>query len=381
MAIDYGRAMRLRSALQLAADAAVLAASKVGLSEEQRRSIASETFNANVARLEIVPGTPTITVNTSGVTIQANVELPTALMQLAGISQMPIEVRSAAQVTSPLDVYLVLDMSASMGIAADETERQLLRELTRPLIQATGDFWRDQNPNGCAFACHRRGRALPGVFSEFEPPGKTTYQLAREAGIRLREDIFTDAAGAVVETLLVPDSPSVISGALKVGVIGFSNHSEWLTRPTGDKSIARLSLSAFPQSDRWDTGLDEALTWVERETALESGGRKRAIVLVTDGVRGGWYWGMRWDAIDTSKCEAIKNDGVDLYVIETRYEEERGDYSFEETVASFYDRISPNLRECASPGKHYLASTPAEIRVAFSGVASSIGSSTLRLAQ
>jgi Flp pilus assembly protein TadG len=382
-AVDYGRTINARSTMQAAADSAALAAAGAEGSIDEKEKIGAHYLASNLAKLGYTANNSSVSIGNGTATVEFDVLVPTTFMHLANLSNLPVSVRSTAAVQQaggePHDIYFVLDMSASLGMAADAVERQRLKDLTAPLIQATGGFWLAENPNGCAFACHRTGLDIPGSTLAFEPPGKTTYQLAKEAGIRLREDILLDASTEVIDNVLDPSSPGVSSGDVRIGVLGFSNRAEWLSEPTSDKNVAKLSLSKFPSADRWDTAMDESLPWVDSETKRKSGDHKRSIVLVTDGVRGGIYWDTNWAPIDVGLCDDIKSGGAELYVIETKYEEEPGDFNFEFHVRHFYDTISPSLQQCASPGKYFLASDPDQISQAFKAVGKLLSTSELRL--
>ncbi len=59
--------------------------------------------------------------------------------------------------------------------------------------------------------------------------------MAREAGIRLREDELKSQFNGLVDLLLDPADPTVQQGMRRVGVIGFSNNAQLLVAPTNTK--------------------------------------------------------------------------------------------------------------------------------------------------
>lgn len=371
-AVDYTRALNVRTNLQEAADAGATAGAVAADSVAERTKAAQAAFIANAGRSLVSPPTPKITVQNNQVLVEAAVELPTPFGGLVGDKTSHVAVASAAQVkVDRLDVHLVVDMSESMGIGADATERQKLKNLTKPWIQLRDAGFKSTHPNGCAFACHTR--------VGYEPSGVTSYQTAKAAGIKMRGDVVLDLAKSFVDDVLDPADGLVTKGDVRLSVIGFSNDGRWLARPTKDLTTAKNALTLFPDSARMDTYLETVLPWVNTQTQSESGNRKRVVVLVTDGVRGGQNAGFKWSEVNTTYCNQIKNAGADLYVLELKYEEETGDSFFETYVRYFYPKVTPALQSCASPGKYTKVSTPTEIGTAFNQLAAQLAPKSIRL--
>jgi Flp pilus assembly protein TadG len=106
IAIDYGRAVHARGQLQSAADAAALAAaSKSNLSDDERLELAAAIFSANSAGSNLVAGVePNIELVGSGdastIEVRADTAVGTTFAGVAGISSLPISVVSTAQMGS-----------------------------------------------------------------------------------------------------------------------------------------------------------------------------------------------------------------------------------------------------------------------------------------
>ncbi len=382
-AVDYVRAVRLHMALQSAADAASLAGAshslvKVGRpgrgggTDQKRIKVAKRIFEQNLRAAVGLDLTPDVRVEDGVVKVSIEHVLGTVFMRVANIYHMDLAVQSEAVsgTRAQRDIYLVLDMSASLGLAADEVNRRRLMQLSRPWTRSSGEF-SGSHPNGCMFACHGR--------SGFEPYGKNSYDLAKRAGIRLREDVLLDASSAFIRAVLDRSIRAVRDGDVRVGVFGFSNSARWLSKPTSNQSSAMRSVSTFPEKDRDDTLADVAFPWFERQARGESGSRNRTFVIVTDGVTGGKSRNFTWSELDTRLCQSLKDNGADVFVLEVKYEDLSGD-SFYDTYVSRFDRkISPALEACASPGQHMQASTPDEISAAFRDIAQSINRAFTRL--
>lgn len=358
-AVDYARGARVRSQLQAATDTAVLAgASMSAASDRERETRARRVFDENAAALGM-QFSVTFSARNGQVKANASMQLPTSIMKIANFDTLPISVSSAAEVIKPpLDVFLILDMSASMGIAADANERARLMALTRTWIQSTNTGFNTSHPNGCAFACHES--------VGYEPSGTNSYDLARQNGIRLREDVLKDAAGTFLDTIFAPQSANT---DLRVGIIGFSNTARWLIQPTDNKQAAIRALDTFPFPEYQDTLIEDAVPWAIAQANAVSSGREKVFVLVTDGVRGGKTRNFVWSPVSSQTCNALKAAGTSSYVLEVKYEDLSGDEFFDFYVDSFYASITPALQACATPGQHLSASTPSEIIAAFEQLA------------
>lgn len=117
-AIDYVRYSDAKSDLQAALDGAALAAAlPANLTDAQRIQIAQDYFKANFSYAQVEQPEPVVTVSASSVRATADFQLPTGLMQIAGITQMEYE--GAAEVMRPFagaaEVVMVLDYSGSMN--------------------------------------------------------------------------------------------------------------------------------------------------------------------------------------------------------------------------------------------------------------------------
>jgi hypothetical protein len=99
IALDYGRAAYAKSTIQSAADAAVLSAANVLVSDANRTSVAASVFVANLKSNGFVNGvTPTTTFVNGVVNVSATFQAPTSLTKLIGHNQIPVAVSSQAAV-------------------------------------------------------------------------------------------------------------------------------------------------------------------------------------------------------------------------------------------------------------------------------------------
>ena len=163
-AIDYSNASMIRTKLQAAADAAVLATVSVnspvvltskGMTGNGTVSGGS-TYAANFFSANLPAGytsvSPTATVTLTGTTVTAVVSYSTTVstyfMGVVGYPSITIGSSSTAAYTLPtyIDFYLMLDVSGSMSFPSTTAEQARLQAVNPD--NYTG------YPTGCTFACH-----------------------------------------------------------------------------------------------------------------------------------------------------------------------------------------------------------------------------------
>ena len=160
MAVDYTRAASVRTSLNAAADAAVLAALTPAMLQESNsvaQAAAVNMFNAEIANLSsIIPGDTVVTVTITNpsnspllrqVNLTYSIQSKTIFSGILNVASMGIGGSSTAQASVPpnIDFYLLLDNSPSMSLPA--TSAGITAMQTATSLQYSGA--------GCAFACHQ----------------------------------------------------------------------------------------------------------------------------------------------------------------------------------------------------------------------------------
>jgi Flp pilus assembly protein TadG len=117
-AIDYVRYADAKSDLQAALDGAALSAAlPTGITDAERVQIANDYFAKNFSYAQVEQPIPEVTISAATVKVEADFQLPTGLMQIAGVTTM--EYQGNAEVMRPFagaaEVVLVLDYSGSMN--------------------------------------------------------------------------------------------------------------------------------------------------------------------------------------------------------------------------------------------------------------------------
>jgi len=136
-AIDYGRATLLRSSLQIAADASVLAAgSRASLTQPAREQIARNTVLSNLgAKAQNINLVVTETEPSAGVfRVQIQASLPTSVMKVARFDTIPVTATSEARIVggaaNPVEIALALDNTGSM-----RDDMTALKQAAKTLVQ------------------------------------------------------------------------------------------------------------------------------------------------------------------------------------------------------------------------------------------------------
>ncbi len=194
--LDHSRASNARTRVQNAADSTVLMAAKLSSSgkSDAEVSTAATTFFRNLLTDGIAPNASLSVskVNSGAWRAVANFDVPTSFGRIIGRDAMPVAAAAEAAASAPaaeyLDIYVLVDVSQSMGLGADPADQSALIALT-----------------GCAFACHDRGNGVA---------------IARANNITLR----IDAAKAALRS--IAQQAQSLSGSglvVRFSIIEFAN--------------------------------------------------------------------------------------------------------------------------------------------------------------
>lgn len=416
LGIDYGVAASDKAKLDMAADAAAVAAvvtakayyaANAGQADLNTKAIAagisraSNAFRANtgnVALADINFPVPQLTRN--GQTLTAVVTYSAAVKNSFGplfgspTTTLSNTAKASADIASYLDFYLLLDVSGSMGLPTSSSGMQQLALVNR-------DMWGDYQ-QGCQFACHF--------------PGNTGWGLA--AGkIQLRSDAVNNAVCSLIQRASNP----VVPNQYRIGLYPFVNQMGTLASITSN--IATLIKTAQCGTD-WplgklaltnllDTGSTQLATNNDPSTGTGSGGThfdtvlpqmkaaiaafgdgsaansaKPFVFLVTDGMQNDQnfssfkngkrvypgspslfvgYDGAGWDGsqpkqIDPTNCDALKKAGATVSVLYIPYNiitfmdlNSNTVITENKKVNAFSPTLSTALTACASPGFLFIA--------------------------
>lgn len=392
-AIDYTRYVGARTAVQGAVDSATLMGANALSSKTDAdvtaavRTWAADAFGSGDGTLAI--SGVAIDRTKLKVTTTASLSVPSAFGSLFGFGGFETEVTSAAIAPNRpfMNVYLLLDNSASMGLAATTAGQTTM----------TANV-------GCVFACHTDEGA---VFTIKGLLYHTTFDAARALGVTLRRDVMNTAAKKVISMI---DTVDPSHQRIKVGVYYFNKDVTKAQDPTFDTTKATAALSGTYSNLGVDgTYFDTSLTTMKSIVGTAGDGSTasspmKLVLMVTDGVQSERSWvltNVNWTCVAWSgstcikykhapywtkvapnkpaNCADLKSNGATFGVLYTEYLSIPLDWGYNDTVGdtmpsswgalsggvsssiSRRDYLPYALKDCATSGYFMAANSTNEI--------------------
>ncbi|MGE6739896.1 TadE/TadG family type IV pilus assembly protein [Allorhizobium pseudoryzae] len=406
IAVDYGLALDASQKLKAASDAAVLGAigeaqeayirqEKVDL-QDLIREAGEEFFKANQARmvsirLQDVDVVPRVNKNELSAELTYTASYSTSLLKIFGYNEIPISSSShaAVNVRSFVNINLLIDVSASMGIGATSLDQQKVASAVN-----------------CAFACHINSAR-----------GSSPYDTARAAGATMRIDVARNAAISAVD---VSKETAEFADQVTFGLYKFSNE---LTTVVSHADARASNYSYLKTALRDEILLDmtnggtnigaaiSSLTTLlpKSGSGLRADDRIQYVIVLTDGVESGQAWtaAKNWFkhpstkeiapykayathevnyALDPATCDKAQKKDVDIFFIYTEYLEpiygEFGDHDkqrFQFVTDTLFPLIPKRFASCTADANNVIkVTTPAEIEQTFTRIVKGL-SAPLRL--
>jgi hypothetical protein len=249
-------------------------------------------------------------------------------MKIANIDTVPVSVASAVKgpATSYLNVYIVIDTSPSMLLAATTSGQATM-----------------YSGIGCQFACHT---------GDAHTIGKKTYannyEYSTAKNIKLRADVAGDA---VKDVLTLIDTSDKNHERIKVGLYSLGDTLTEVLAPTlsTDTARTRLSTSSYgltSATSKAATYFDVSLATLKQKVGAggdgtSSGSPLKLVLLLTDGVQskrewvtsGSSYW-PKVAPLNPAWCDYLKNQSNTMAVLYTEYLPITTDWGYNATVGS-----------------------------------------------
>jgi Flp pilus assembly protein TadG len=421
MTLDYTQAVRKRSQLDAALDAAVIAAvtpSMMSQSNAKAVTAATNVFNATATGLPGLSGQPTLNIAVTNVGLVRTV---TASYTSASTNNFPILLgtpawhingtSSASASGAPnINFYLLLDDSPSMAIAGTPAGIATMVSHT-------------SSQGGCAFACHETNSAADSLGN---PGGEDNYALARNLGVTLRIDLLAQAAANLMSTAQTTETAN--NNTYKMAIYTFDFGFNTVFAPSGLPSTnlssaasAAAGISVLTVYDNscltstncnqdTDTNFSSALQSLNTIMPAPGAGTSNAgdtpqevVFLVTDGVEdkvvssasscsqptvsmGSGQFRCQ-QPIDTTWCSTVKNRGIRIAVLYTEYLPLPTNSWYNSYVAPFNSpgpatgQIATNLQSCASQGLFYDVQSGGDITAALKALFQLVVASAAHLTQ
>ncbi len=391
-AIDFSRAVQLRSNLQDSADVASVGAIavnsvayKFGVAMNGNGTLsggaeqALSIFNSNfrpAAELSAVSPNATVsktgTVMTARVSVTANYK--SYILGMIGLGTIPLSVDSTSTSTVPpyIDFYLLLDNSPSMGVGATTTD-------INTMVANTSDK--------CAFACH-----------ENDKPGADYYAKAKSLGVTTRIDVVRQATQDLMTTA---KSTETIANQYRVAIYHFGKAADAidaknpgafklsdltpdLSKSSSDASGIDLMTIPYQgyNSDR-QTNFDTVLKDMNNEIkapgdGMSAGSPQKVLFFVSDGANDSYDCAYsngntcrRITPLDTTTCKVLKNRGVKIAVLYTTYLPLPTNSFYNSWMAKYVtptSQIAAQMQDCASDGLYFEVSPSQGISAAMTAL-------------
>jgi Flp pilus assembly protein TadG len=345
--VDYSRAYNTQSKMQADLDAALVAAVKEvdSLDTGAIQTKVKQWFAAQADTASAV-----YTLNSSSITVDkvnhtvravATGKVPTTLMAIANIKSVDVSVVSSVTgpATSYLEVYIVIDKSSSMLLAATSAGQTTMK-----------------NAAGCNFACHDSEGNVPYNGVNYY----TNYNLAKALGVKLRADVAVTAASQVVD-LVTKSDPA--QSHIKVGLYSLGTTANQVLAPTSSMSTVKSVLNDNSKGLTSATSynysyFDKSLPALK--TLVGSGGDGstatkplKLVLILTDGVQSERSWvlnGVSWNSsgkmvstgtdwhkvapLNPAWCTSMKDAGATVGVLYTEYLSISDDWGYNSTVGA-----------------------------------------------
>jgi hypothetical protein len=286
--------------------------------------------------------------------LSATARVPLFFSAWMGKSYSDIKVSATAPRRFPrkIDIRFFLDSSASMGLAATPAGRDKLSSLV-----------------GCAFACHE----VEGGQT------KSNLQVAQENGVLTRVDVLRNAVNAMIDKFV---SQMDKGEQLRVSIDTFDDTLHNPVPLTSDMSRAKQALANYQLG--YNTFYQDAGPLFAGGLGAQGNGNSapfKYVIMVTDGVQGQRSRVGGFHPFDPAVCQGIKNRGITMIVLNTKYIPMPTSAPYIQTVAPIYDQLEPALRACASPGWYFSAVDQDEIMASFDHMMAAIRNDKVRLAK
>jgi Flp pilus assembly protein TadG len=292
----------------------------------------SATTSASFGTYQLTDDDITINHTTHEITATVRGAIGTTLLRIVGMDNIDLSITAAAagSTTSYIDVYIVLDKSSSMLLAATPADQQLMVDKT-----------------SCVFACHSGSIAVvSGSGRRKTYTYYTPYEMARMNGVTLRSDVQLDAVRSVLDMV---DAANTETQHIRVGfyTIGtnttgsslFSssyntaNGLHSIQAPTYDTASLRSSLtnnSALNSDSTYDSSDFRALKSLSTTVGTAGDGltqetARKLVMLITDGAQSSKGFITNYNyypdiaPMNPKWCDNAKNAKATMAVLYTEY--------------------------------------------------------------
>jgi Flp pilus assembly protein TadG len=239
--VDMSRAYMAKTRLQVACDAAALAARRVMANDTLTTAVTTEgtrffNYNFNQGLYGTAAFTPTITRPASGtIRVAASTTIPTTIMRMFGFTTLPLNVTCDAQLNFVnTDVMLVLDTTGSMN--------------------------NDVNDNSTSIDANRKITALRAAVLALYDQLKPTQDQLEANGLRLRYGVVPYSSSVNVGSLIRAVDPTYLRDSVPYqtrtadyGTYGTTTNSDTTVTETYGSSITQTECNSYAANAGYPT--------------------------------------------------------------------------------------------------------------------------------
>ena len=203
VAYDMTRANTVKARMQTAIDAAALAAASAGsMTNTARKAVANGIFKANFEKSPLTQSlnaVPQVTIAADKVSMSLQLDLPTAMMSVAGLDTMTLNtsVDVAIPVEKNAEIALVLDYSGSMDAYSGGEKKYI--SMKNAAISLVDDLTKQGTNNKVKFGLvpfsHHVRVTLPGDYVVGQAPGTTWTGCTQDRKAPYNTGVSTPLAG------------------------------------------------------------------------------------------------------------------------------------------------------------------------------------------
>lgn len=351
--IDLARTYNTQTKMQADLDAALIAAVKDTsvVTNQQLQQKITDWISADSNLTSTAYTINNLSVDTTNHVVSAtlNASVPTVFMRLTGLKTVAVAAKSVAKgpSNSYLQVYIVLDKSASMLLPASQADRTtFLNLLYNYSYSDPATFFRSYTK--CEFACHdfdgNYFRYNYKIYNNIFDLVKA-YNASSSTPITLRTDVALTATGQVIDMIAASNAttPHITAGLYYFGDDLYTAVPQTSSTTTLKKALTTDSYGLTSATSLPVTYFNNMLTSLTKLVGTAGDGSSAAkplklVLMLTDGVQSYRPW--VWEnpslvaPMNPAWCSPLKANGVSIGVLDTEYLAITYDWGYNGTLGS-----------------------------------------------
>lgn len=383
--IDLARTYNTQTKMQADLDAALIAAVKDTsvVTNQQLQQKITDWISADANLTSTAYTINNLSVDTTNHVVSAtlNATVPTVFMRLTGLKNVAVAAKSVAKgpSSSYLQVYIVLDKSASMLLPASQADRTtFLNLLYNYSYSDPATFFRSYTK--CEFACHDfdgnyfryKYQIYYNIFDLVK-----AYNATSSTPITLRTDVALTATGQVIDMIAASNAttPHITAGLYYFGDNLYTAVPQTSSTTTLKKALTDDSYGLTSATSQPVTYFNNMLTTLTKLVGTAGDGSSAAkplklVLILTDGAQSSRPWVLTSSTTQTyvapmnpAWCSPLKANGVTIGVLDTEYLAITYDWGYNATLgmsmnsANWYSNWGGVIRSGVSgstPRRDYL---------------------------